>query len=191
MNWIHRRLCASRPWRTWLARDLLPWALSDVTLGDDVLEIGPGPGAATDILAPLARRLTCVEIDSELARALAHRLTGRNVAVHCGDASSLPLPDRSFDTVLCLMVLHHVAPASRQDRLFAEVGRVLRPGGTFIVLESQPGLVMRGLHIRDTFLCADPRTIDSRLVRAGFDRIRVDVRRYGFRVHASVPAVTC
>lgn len=185
MNWLHRRLCASRAWRGCLARDLVPWALDGVSLGGEVLEIGPGPGAATDLLRLRARRLTCVEIDRGLARALAHRVAGSNVIVRCEDATSLASPDGAFDVVLCLMVLHHVAPRARQDRLLAEAARVLRPNGTFVLLESLPSLALRALHIGDTLLLSEPGAIERRLADAGFARATVDVRPHVFRVQAT------
>jgi hypothetical protein len=43
-------------------RKLLPWALAGVDLGDELLEVGPGPGLTTDILRQQTRRLTCIEI---------------------------------------------------------------------------------------------------------------------------------
>ena len=42
-------------------------------LGSHVLEIGPGPGLTTDLLVEHMDCLTAVELDSELARALADR----------------------------------------------------------------------------------------------------------------------
>ena len=184
MNCLHRRLCASRPWRAWVAGDLLPWALAGVTLGGDVLEIGPGPGAATDVLLQRARHLTCVEVDRTLADGLARRFAAPNLSVRCEDATALSSADGAFDTVLCLMVLHHVAPAARQDRLLAEAARVLRPGGRFVMLESPAGLVMDALHVGDTLLPIDPRTIETRLTRAGFAAVAVDRRSHAIRVRA-------
>lgn len=189
MNWLHRRLCASRLWRTRVAGDLLPWALSGVALGDDVLEIGPGPGAATDLLIPRVRRLTCVEVDAALARRLASRVAAPNVCIVREDATQLSAPDGAFDTVLCLMVLHHVSGPARQDRLLAEVTRVLRPGGRFVMLEYRTSLVMQALHVRDTFMPIDPQTIEERLLRAGLDRVDVDRRSHAFRVVARAPTL--
>src|SRR5437588_414760 len=51
MNAFHRRYCASDDWARHLERRLLPWALSGVELGDDVLEIGPGFGVTTRVFA--------------------------------------------------------------------------------------------------------------------------------------------
>ncbi len=46
--------------------------------GEDVLEIGPGLGALTDVLAERAGRVVAVEIDSGMTRALSHTLAHRN-----------------------------------------------------------------------------------------------------------------
>ncbi len=185
MNWLHRRLCTSSPWRSWVARDLLPWALSDMALGENVLEIGPGPGAATGLLLPRVHRLTCVEIDRALADALTRRFVAPNLVVRCEDATTLSSSDDTFDTVLCLMMLHHVSPAAHQDRLLAEAARVLRPGGRFVLLESGASAIMNLLHIGDTFVPIDPRTIEDRLAGAGFDAIDVDTRAHVFRARAT------
>jgi ubiquinone/menaquinone biosynthesis C-methylase UbiE len=184
VNWLHHRLCGSRAWQTRVAGDLLPWALSGVSLGDDVLEIGPGAGAVTANLVSRVPRLTCVEIDPTLAERLTRRFAAPNVSVRCEDATRLSAADDSFDTVLCLMVLHHVSPAARQEHVFAEARRVLRPGGTLVMLESRPGLLMTALHVGDTHVPIDPQTIDTRLLRAGLHDVDVDLRPRAVRVLA-------
>jgi hypothetical protein len=45
MNLLHRAWCSSDSWARSVERQLLPWALAVVELGDDTLEIGPGYGA--------------------------------------------------------------------------------------------------------------------------------------------------
>ncbi len=44
MNAAHLDLCSSQEWRDMLRDFVLPFALADARLGDDVLEVGPGPG---------------------------------------------------------------------------------------------------------------------------------------------------
>src|SRR3954451_23594491 len=77
MNQEQLRLCASAEWAALVRDDLLPWVLGDDELGDDVLEIGAGPGLVTDLLVERAHRVTAVEIDEHLAAALRRRLAGR------------------------------------------------------------------------------------------------------------------
>ena len=53
------------------------------------------------------------------------------------DGRTLPYADASFDMVFAACVVHHVSPANR-PALYAEVRRVLRPGGYFFVFEHNP-----------------------------------------------------
>ena len=48
MNAAHLRFCASAEWAEVVERQLLPWVVGDRPLGDAVLEVGAGPGLATD-----------------------------------------------------------------------------------------------------------------------------------------------
>ena len=66
MNRYHRWYCGSARWRKALEKGVLPWALDGVDLGDDALEIGPGPGLTTDVLRTKIDKLTCLEIDPKL-----------------------------------------------------------------------------------------------------------------------------
>ena len=78
MNWFHRQVCRSSRWRRRLEANLLPWALQGVDLGDDVLEVGPGPGVTTDLLRGRTRRLTALELDAAAAAALHKRQRGHS-----------------------------------------------------------------------------------------------------------------
>ena len=166
MNAIHRRLCRSDRWTSQVEGQLLPWVLRGIELGHDVLEIGPGYGVTTRLLEARVPRLTVVEIDPDLARALDAEL-GRRVRVLHGEGADLPLPDRSFDAVVCFTMLHHMPSPAAQDRLFAEVARVLRPGGVFAGSDSRLSLRFRLLHVTDTMVVVDPATLPRRLRAAG------------------------
>jgi 16S rRNA (adenine1518-N6/adenine1519-N6)-dimethyltransferase len=62
-------------------------AAADVTPDDTVVEIGPGPGRLTHMLAKAARRVIAIELDSHLYGRLKDEMTGReNVELVCGDA---------------------------------------------------------------------------------------------------------
>ena len=68
---------------------ILPWALGETDLGDDVLEVGPGYGATTDVLRAVTDTLTSVEIDAELAAMLRERFAGApSVEIVNGDATA-------------------------------------------------------------------------------------------------------
>src|ERR1700747_3176531 len=96
MNETHLPYLASPEWAARLEADLLPWIERVAKLGDDVLEIGPGPGLTTDILRRRSARVTAVEIDGALATDLAERLQGANVEVIQGDAGALAFPAERF-----------------------------------------------------------------------------------------------
>jgi Dimethyladenosine transferase (rRNA methylation) len=61
MNCINRWVCRSKKWRTALETKLVPWTLDGAQLGDDALEIGPGPGLTTEILRRRVPQLTVLE----------------------------------------------------------------------------------------------------------------------------------
>jgi SAM-dependent methyltransferase len=164
---------------------LLPWALEGVNLGASCLEIGPGPGAVTDVLCRQVNSLTCVERDPRLADALGRRVAGRNVLVTNGDATAMTFAGRAFDSVVCMTMLHHVPSAALQDRLFREVARVLKPGGIFTGVDSLATLPLRMIHLFDTFVPLGPHTLRGRLERAGFEDVRVDVESRRLRFQAT------
>ena len=184
MNFLHRRLCRSSRWKNRLEKDLLPWVLENVDLGRNALEIGPGPGLTTDVLRNRVQHLTCIEVDSAYAGALARRLSESNVTVLCEDATKMSLTDGGFDAAVSLTMLHHVPSPALQDRLFAEVARVLRPGGIFAGVDSVYNTGLRLFHLFDTFVPIDPATLRPRLEAAGFSGIRIDVDRHAFRFRA-------
>jgi SAM-dependent methyltransferase len=189
MNLAHRWLCNSKRWKEVVGMYALPWTLEGVELGKQVLEIGPGFGAATDHLMNPARHLTCVEINPRMAKKLQRRTSGQNVTVLCEDATRSSLGSDSFDSAVCLTMLHHIPSAELQDRLLAEVLRVLRPGGVFAGTDSLQSRSLRWLHVFDTLTTVDPGTFSERLTAAGFEDARVDVNPYAFRFRAKKPRV--
>src|SRR5438132_7213258 len=114
MNETHLQFLASPEWAQMLETDLLPWVLEVTDLGDEVLEIGPGPGLTTDLLRRHAPKVTAVEIDAALASALADRLAGTNVEVIHGDGTATGLPADRFSTATCFAALHHMPSSELQ-----------------------------------------------------------------------------
>jgi ubiquinone/menaquinone biosynthesis C-methylase UbiE len=189
MNFVHRRLCRSAQWRTVLEKFVVPSALADVQLGDDVLELGPGDGLTTDLLRPHIARITALEIHSPTAQKLIGRFRGTNVTAMEGDASAMQFPDSQFSGVISLHVMHHIPSAELQDKVFCEVRRVLKPGGAFVCIDSVNfhSLRMRLIHFADKITPVNPATLSGRLEAAGFSEIRVDTNPYAFHVRARRP----
>jgi ubiquinone/menaquinone biosynthesis C-methylase UbiE len=184
VNERHLELCSSAEWADTVRRWIIPWVLDDVELGDDVLEVGPGPGRTTEVLVEMAPRLTAVEVDPGLAASLAQRLGGPTLEVLEADATELPLPDDRFSAALSFTMLHHVPSPAAQDRVFAEVARVLRPGGIFVGTDSLATPELAELHSDDTYVPIDPEGLGARLTRAGFSAVRVDTNEYAVRFQA-------
>ena len=175
MNEKHLEFCASPVWAEILEREVLPWAVGERDLGDDVLEVGAGPGLTTDVLRRRVGRLTAVELDPDLARALAGRLADTNVTVVEGDATALPLPADRFSAATTFNMLHHVPSAELQDRVLAELCRVLRPGGLVIGTDGVASGTLDEFHEGDVYVPCDPATMPARLGAAGFVDVHVDV----------------
>ena len=181
VNESHLQFLSSPDWARMLETDLLPWVEAAGDLGDDVLEIGPGPGLTTDLLRQRVARLTAVEIDPRLAGSLAKRLPGTNVQVLCADATEAGLPSGHFSSATCFSMLHHMPSAGHQDRLFEVLHRVLRPGGIFVGVDSRDLDGIRAGHLDDIFVPVDPATLLERLAAAGFADTTTDVGEYQFR----------
>jgi len=184
VNRLHHWYCNRDAWKRHVREELAPPAIEGLALGEDVLEIGPGFGPATELLAGRVPRLTALEIDTGLARSLRERLGDRTEIVE-GDATAMPFADASFDAAVCFTMLHHVPSAESQDRLFAEVRRVLRPGGAFAGTDTTGrGVGFALLHVGDTKVLIDPAAMPARLAAAGFEDVEVAADRDSYRFRA-------
>lgn len=172
MNENHA-LCSSPEWAEYLQTTILPAVVDGVDLGDELLEVGPGPGAATAWLRSLVQRVMAVEYERPAADALARRFAGTNVEVLAGDATELPFPAGSFDSVASFTMLHHVPTAAGQQRLLSEACRVLRPGGVLVGSDSVASDELRHFHEGDTYNPVEPDALRAMLRDAGFCEIAV------------------
>jgi ubiquinone/menaquinone biosynthesis C-methylase UbiE len=184
MNRFETWFCGSAYWRYLTRRQLLPWLLQGSELGEHVLELGAGPGAATEELASRAARVTSLEYDHVFAAKLGARVNGARVTVIQADAAALPFADGTFSSAIAILMLHHLRSGELQDRALAEIARVLRPGGVFLAFEIQNSWLNRVGHIRSTFVPIDPRSAYARLIVAGFSQGTVDFWHGAFRIRS-------
>jgi SAM-dependent methyltransferase len=184
VNEAHQ-LCGSDEWRQTIREVILPWALGTTDLGDDVIEVGPGYGATTDVLSETVPRLTSVEIDGGLAAMLRERFADvPTVEIVNDDATALTYEDGRFTGAACFTMLHHVPTIELQDRLFGEIARVLRPGAALVASDSLASDELEAHHEGDTYNPVDPASLPDRLAAAGFERIDVRTNPYGWTVIA-------
>jgi SAM-dependent methyltransferase len=187
MNDNHARVCPSPEWAAYLQEEVLPWLTAQADLGDDMLEIGPGPGAATQWLRHKVKRLTAVEVDADAAALLAAKLAGSNVEIRTGDATRLGFADDSFDSVGCFTMLHHVPTRASQNAILAQALRVLRPGGVLIGSDSLASNDLHHFHADDTYNPIEPASLLTRLAVIGFGAVTVRAD-YDLRFVACKPA---
>jgi hypothetical protein len=75
-----------------------------------------------------------------------------------------------------------------QDRMLAELARVLRPGGFLFGTDALDTPERRKLHVGDVFVPARPEALTARLGAAGFASSEVESRGDRFRFRATVPS---
>jgi SAM-dependent methyltransferase len=194
MSNIEARFCRSAPWRGFARRVVLPWAITHAVVGPKVLEIGGGSGAmAYELLKREPDvQLTMADVDPAMvtaARARLKEFEGRATAVQ-GDATSLDLPDNSFDTVCSWLMLHHTIDWSK---VLAEAARLLRPGGTVIGYDLTDSSVARFIHQvdRSDHRLIRPAELEAELGRNAFESNRVEPALAGLvmKFEAQTPSV--
>lgn len=99
--------------------------------GLDVLDLGCAGGFMAEALAARGAQVTGIDpAEGAIAAARAHaRAGGLRIGYDVGVGEALPYGDASFDAVVCVDVLEHVADLTK---VLAEVARSLRPGGLFL-----------------------------------------------------------
>ena len=99
-------------------------------------DLGCGSGPVTEALAPFVREIVAIDGSASMVDLARQRLARfSNVDVRQGELEALPLPDADLDAATLCLVLHHL---SHPERVIAEVARVLRPGGTLLIVDMLP-----------------------------------------------------
>jgi SAM-dependent methyltransferase len=118
----------------------------------DVLDVASGEGYGAAQLAQVARHVVGVEYAGATARNAAANFGRHNLSFIQADARALPMGEGSVDVVTSFETIEHF---DRQEEFVAEVHRVLRPGGCFIVstpdrdIYSPPGTAPNPFHVRE------------------------------------------
>lgn len=112
--------------------------LANASLDGELLELAPGSGVWTELLAARARAVTAVDAAAEMIAVCRERLERADLAdrVRFIEADLFAWqPDRRYDGVFFGHWLSHV-PLARLDAFLAMVASALRPGGTILFVDS-------------------------------------------------------
>lgn len=179
-------------WLTPIYDPLLKWGMREDVIkrrlidragiqpGDRVLDLGCGTGTLTLMIQRAQPGAEVVGLDGDprvlaIAREKARR-AGMQITWDEGLADSLPYPAGSFDRVVSSLMIHHLAHEVKRGAM-QEVLRVLRPGGTFHVLDfGRPhSLAMRLASLLVSLLEPVRENLDGKLItileEAGFNSV--------------------
>lgn len=164
----------------------------DVDDRDEVLEVGAGSGALTEVLFHHVKSLLATDFAPKMIEVLRERLDAAgatNVRCSVMDGQVLELKDSSFDAAACMFALMLFPD---RDRGFAELRRVVRPGGRVVVSGwAGPdkfegfGLFLAALRAAfpdmppppsppPVFSLADPTDFKARMEAAGFRDVAIE-----------------
>ena len=157
-----------------------------VAPGDDLLDVGTGPGylalAASKLVAPGG---TAIGIDAspemiDGARMRAERAHSE-AEYRVATAESLPFDDDAFDVVVSRLVFHHL-PGDVKTQALAEVARVLRPGGRLLIVDLASRTAQGAHHIVAHVLGTQPDTgadLTALIHGAGFTQLTTGKLKHG------------
>ena len=117
----------------WIYRRRVARCISMLPAGGRVLEIGYGSGVSFLNLSQKFSEIHGIDLHAhsdEVAHSFTH--TQSNIHLRQGDVRALPYEDGSFDAAIAVSIHEHLPPDT-QDEAFAEVRRVLAPGGCYVV----------------------------------------------------------
>ena len=117
-------------------------ALAEIQPGEKVLDVGCGSGTLT-MTAKQQAGPTVEVCGTDAAPEMIGRArqkaaqAGLEIDFRTGLAEAIDFPDNSFDVVLSSFMVHHL-PGDLKSKTFAEIYRVLKPGGRLLVVDFEP-----------------------------------------------------
>jgi ubiquinone/menaquinone biosynthesis C-methylase UbiE len=159
--------------------------LSGLVSGDEVVDIGCGPGVAVRYAARMGAIVIGVDPAPVMLR-VAKLLTRRRVKVRYlkGAAEAIPLPESSASVLWSIATVHHWSDI---DAGLREVRRVLLPGGRLVAMErrAEPGAQGHGSH---GWTDEQASAFADRCREHGFTDVRLEQATIGGRSTISVVA---
>lgn len=148
-----------------------------------VLDVGCGGGFTSEFLASRGALVTGVDPSALSIETAKHHAAQNSLQIdyRVGVGEKLPLPDKSFDVVVCVDVLEHVTDLAK---VLSEINRVLTPGGLFLfdtinktfkskvvmiwMLEKLLKHIPNGTHDWNMFI--PPADLEKALLSSGFSK---------------------
>ena len=116
--------------------------LAQIQPGESVLDVGCGTGTLA-ITAKLKSDATVKVYGNDASPEMIEKArekaiaAGVQVEFQHGLVEAIPFPDNSLDVVLSSFMVHHL-PGELKQKAFAEIHRVLKPGGRLLVVDFEP-----------------------------------------------------
>jgi ubiquinone/menaquinone biosynthesis C-methylase UbiE len=101
----------------------------------NLAEFGCGTGFYTEVLAGKANNVVATDLSPGMLALARDQIKAANVTFQTEDGQKTSFRDGVFDTTFMSLVLHFTEP----DKTLAEMRRILKPGGTLIVSNLDPG----------------------------------------------------
>lgn len=116
--------------------------LAKVRPGDSVLDVGCGSGSLTltaKSVAGLTGKVYGIDASPEMIEVAQKKAasSGLGVIFELGLIEELAFPDATFDVVISRLAIHHL-PDDLKQKGFAEILRVLKPGGHLLIADFKP-----------------------------------------------------
>ncbi len=148
--------------------------------GEHVLDVGCGTGTLAIALKSRvgAGRVHGIDASPEMIEVAQHKadLAGASIDFQLALVERIPFPDDYFDVVLSSLMLHHL-PDDLKRSAFAEIRRVLKPGGYLFAVDFEPPKNRLMVHLVPHFIAHNMMHIDVRdyvpmIESAGFSNVR-------------------
>jgi malonyl-CoA O-methyltransferase len=128
-----------------LEEPLVEKLLGDVH-GLEILDLGCGTGRHSIRMASAGARVTAVDFSAGMLEQAREKAGEGNIRFQVHNLSQpLPFLEKTFDRVLCALVVDHIEDL---DKLFSEMHRVCRSTGYVVVSGMHPAMMLRGVQAR-------------------------------------------
>lgn len=150
-----------------------------ISHGSQVLDVGTGTGVLLPYLVRAVGpqgRVVALDLAPRMLARARRKVTGRNVEFVEADVAAIPLPNESFDEVICNSAFPHFPEKIRAS---CEMARVLKPGGRLVIFHPESREAINQLHrslggVVANDLLPDEATMRTILAAAGLEVIKIE-----------------